>query len=299
MLARSRRGLGWAFACVVSVGGLLLLATIPPAVATIDLSKQPTRLPLSEHQALAEAHAFTTNPIRFLLVGDSVQVTAWEGLEIDSKSIYGVDVIDGGDLGCDLSPYPSLLQGAIRYPPPPGKPGINCAQWQRVWKQEVTTFRPQVAGILIGRFELADHLYRGVWVHVGQPAWDSVLLGELDQLVGLLSSGGAHVAIFTFPYIDPPYEQPNGDPWPENLPSRVDAWNRLLVQVAADHPNVTTVINLNRILDPDGAFAMTIDGVEVRDSDDGIHISKAGGEWLQPLLLPEIARLGLEGGSKP
>jgi hypothetical protein len=37
----------------------------------------------------------------------------------------------------------------------------------------------------------------------------------------------------------------------------------------------------------------------VRDSDDGIHISKAGGEWLQPLLLPEIARLGLEGGSKP
>ena len=159
----------------------------------------------------------------------------------------------------------------------------------------MTTFRPQVAGILIGRFELADHLYRGKWVHVGQSEWDSVLASELDRLVVLLSSQGAHVVIFTFPYVNPPDEQRDGSEYPENLPSRVDSWNRLLLQVAARYPDVTTVINLNRILDPGGSFASIVDGIEVRYPEDGIHISVGGGEWLQPLVLPEIARLGLAG----
>jgi hypothetical protein len=297
-MARSWRGLVWALVSAVSVCAILLASTIPPAFAALDVSKLPTGLPRTEHEALEAANAFTTDPIRFLFVGDSVEVTMYLGLRVDSKERYGVDVIDGGDLGCDLSPYPSLLQGAIRNPPISTEPGLNCPHWETDWKQEVTTYRPQVAGILVGRFELADHLYQGHWVHVGQPGWDSVLLSELDHLVDLLSSEGAHVVIFTFPYIDPPYEQADGNPYPENLPSRVDAWNRLLMEVAAQYPGVTTVINLNRTLDPAGQFTNTIDGIEVREPDDGIHISVAGGEWLQPVVLPAIARLGLGTHSK-
>jgi peptidoglycan/LPS O-acetylase OafA/YrhL len=296
-LARTWRGLVWGLASATSVCAILIASTIPPAFATLDVSKLPTGLTGTEHQALEEAHAFTTNPIRFLFVGDSLEVTMYLGLRVDSEARYGVDVIDGGDLGCDLSPYPSLLQGAVRNPPISTEHGLNCPHWRTDWQQEVTTYRPEVAGILIGRFELADHLYQGHWVHVGQPGWDSVLLNELDDLVDLLSSEGAHVVIFTFPYIDPPYEQANGDPYPENLPSRVDAWNRLLIEVAARDPGVTTVIGLNRILDPRGQFTETVDGVEVREPDDGIHISVAGGEWLQSFVLPEIDRLAL--GERP
>jgi len=151
-----------------------------------------------------------------------------------------------------------------------------------------------VAGLLIGRFELADHFYGGSWVHVGQPGWDRHLSLELDRAVSILSAGGARVALFTFPYIDPPLEQPNGSIYPENDPSRVDDWNRLVRQVAARHPKSVTLIDLNRMLDPKGHYTMTVDRVAMRWPDDGIHISTAGGEWLQPRLLPELGQLGLQ-----
>ena len=161
------------------------------------------------------------------------------------------------------------------------------------WSKAVATYRPEVVGLLIGRFELADHLYHGSWRHVGQQQWDAHLTLELDEAVKILSAGGAHVVLFTFPYIDPHVEQPDGSPYPENEPSRVDAWNRLLRAVATEHRHQVTLIDLNRILDPDGHFTSTVDGVAVRWPGDGVHLSTAGGQWLQPRVLPEIAGLGL------
>jgi hypothetical protein len=35
-----------------------------------------------------------------------------------------------------------------------------------------------------------------------------------------------------------------------------------------------------------------VDGVTVRN-DDGIHLTKAAGEWLQPVVMPTIDGLGL------
>ena len=52
------------------------------------------------------------------------------------------------------------------------------------------------------------------------------------------------------------------------------------------------MINLNKKLDPHGHFQLAIDGVTVRWND-GVHISKAGGEWLQPFILPTVGRQGL------
>jgi hypothetical protein len=52
-------------------------------------------------------------------------------------------------------------------------------------------------------------------------------------------------------------------------------------------------VDLNRILDPDGYYTNTVDGIHVRQPTDGIHITVAGGEWLQPQLLPRIGQMGL------
>ena len=70
------------------------------------------------------------------------------------------------------------------------------------------------------------------------------------------------------------------------------AFNALLRAVAARHPGTVTLFDLNRVLDPGGAFTSTIDGITVRWAD-GIHVSKAGGEWLQPTILPPVAAQGL------
>ncbi len=56
---------------------------------------------------------------------------------------------------------------------------------------------------------------------------------------------------------------------------------------------MATVFDLNKALDPDGRFQPVIDGVTVRWAD-GIHISQAGGVWLQPAILPFVAQQGLD-----
>jgi hypothetical protein len=70
------------------------------------------------------------------------------------------------------------------------------------------------------------------------------------------------------------------------------ALNRLVIEPAARATGVT-VVDLNRLLDPHGVYQSVIDGVTVRWSD-GVHISRAGGVWLQSAILPTIAELGLE-----
>jgi hypothetical protein len=94
------------------------------------------------------------------------------------------------------------------------------------------------------------------------------------------------------PYIDPPVEAADGSTFPENEPSRITAFNKLLVQVARQRANTVTLVDLNKMLDPGGHYQSDVGGITVRWSD-GIHISKAGGEWLQPRILPVVDRLGL------
>jgi hypothetical protein len=60
-----------------------------------------------------------------------------------------------------------------------------------------------------------------------------------------------------------------------------------------------TLVNLNSILCPEGRFQTVVDGVVARWPD-GVHVTVAGGVWLQSRILPTVATLGLEsrtGGS--
>lgn len=288
-LARSWRGLGLAGGTTVATVAVMVAVTVSPAVAAVSMKDRVAEpLPALARQ-LRQMNAFTTNPVRFMLVGDSVAMTASVGLGVESVSDYGVRVMDAGVLGCDLTPqYSWSLAGRVW----PGGPSDTCWDWHKTFSGALNRSRPEVVGVLIGRWELANHLYDGGWVHVGEATWDGVLENAMDQLVSLLGSRGARVIIYTFPYIDPPDVQLNGSPYPENLPSRVDAWNAILRSVAASHP-ATTLVNLNAILDPGGHYDEYVDGIGVRLNDDGIHVSKAGGEWLQSFLLPEVQKLGV------
>jgi hypothetical protein len=99
--------------------------------------------------------------------------------------------------------------------------------------------------------------------------------------------------LFTMPYVDPSDRQPDGLPWSENTPARTQAYNLLVRQVAASDPGEVSVVDVNRMLSPNGAYTPALDGIAVR-SPDGIHVSVAGGEWLQRQILPQIDRIGME-----
>jgi peptidoglycan/LPS O-acetylase OafA/YrhL len=277
-------GLGAAGVAAIVAVTAVLVGTVAPAAEAVTAPRNG--LSDSERSSLAAAGAFANHPIRFLIVGDSVGLTLGVGLTVDSLSRYGVSLFNGAFPGCDLDDVEVRLSGVVG----PATPG--CIGWRTMWRPGIARIRPDVVGLLIGRWEVSDHLYQGRWVHVGDPAWDRHLTAELDQAVTILSSSGAKVVIFTMPYVDPPTEAANGTPYSENDPARMTAFNKLLVGVADSRSNVVTLIDLNKLVDPSGHYQSVVDGVTARWTD-GIHLTKAAGVWLQPDILPIVATLGL------
>jgi len=283
---RSVRAAGPALAAMVVTVVVVVAGTVATATAAAPVHTTDT-IPAGERQALDAAHAFTTDPIRFLLVGDSLAVTTGLGLVRGSVDHFGVRVINKGVLGCDLDDLDAVSSGQHDIPV------SDCKHWQALWSAEVARYHPEVVGFLAGRWDITDHLLDGRVVSIDQPAWNHHLEQEMDQVVAVVSAKGAKVVLFTMPYLSPPQEAPDGSVYPENRNSRVDEYNRILDRVAARHPGEVTVIDLNRILDPQGHFATVVDGVTVRWAD-GIHVTKAGGQWIEPFVLPTVAQLGLE-----
>jgi hypothetical protein len=282
---KSVRAAAPALAALGATVAVVVAATVVPATEAVAV-RSTGGIPAGERQALDAAGAFGAHPVRFLLVGDSLAVTTGLGLVRGSVADYGVRVINKGVLGCDLDDLDGVSSGQRDIPV------SACRNWRTLWARQVDTYRPEVAGLIAGRWDITDHLLDGRVVSIDQPAWRAHLEDEMDQVVSVLSARGAKVVLFTMPYISPPQEAPDGSTYPENRASRVDEYNRILGRVAAARPGVVTVIDLNRILDPDGHFQQVVDGVTVRWAD-GIHVSKAGGQWIEPAVLPTVAQLGL------
>ena len=288
---RSLKAVVPAAAMMTATVAVIVVGTVVPATAAAPRVSRAHMMPASERRVLTASGAFTVHPIRFLLVGDSLALTLGVGLVTHSVSRYGVRVLDGGVIGCDLDNVEVELSGRI------GPATGGCSRWRSTWKAKVNRYRPDVAGLLIGRWMVSDHLYEGHWVHIGDPAWDRHLVAEIDEVVDILSSDGAKVVLFTVPDLDPPNQTANGTPFPENEPSRMKAFNRLLVGVAQRRKSLVSVIDLNKLVDPRGHFQLVVDGVTVRSAD-GVHLTLAGGEWLQPDILPTVAAVGLAARAK-
>ena len=279
----------------------LVAAPVPAVAATVGTVARadgsgstrvafplPPGLTMSEHAALEHSGAYGAHPVRLLLLGDSIALTLGMGLSVDARQQYGATVIDEASVGCDLDPQ---LQVVIAGKVGPATPG--CDYWQGLWPFVVAAQRPQVVALGLGRWEITDHLLDGRWVHIGEPAWNDHLTSDLQSAITILHSFGAKVVLFTMPYVDPTDRQPDGQPWPEDTPARVQAYNTLVEHVARMHPGVVSVIDLNKMLSPDGIYTPTLSGVDVR-STDGIHISVGGGELLQRQILPAVDRIGME-----
>ena len=212
------------------------------------------------------------HPVRLLIVGDSIALTLGMGLSVRSQAEYGVAVSDDAALGCDLDPGLEVFAAGT-----PGSATQGCSLWRALWPFLTAGQRPQVVALGLGRWEVTDHLLHGQWVHIGEPVWDEHLTADLRSAIAIFQRFGARVVLFTMPYVDPSDRQLNGLPWSENKPARVRAYNVLVRQVAPSDPGEVSVIDLNRMLSPGGAYTASLDGVRVR-SPDGIHISPAGAQ---------------------
>jgi peptidoglycan/LPS O-acetylase OafA/YrhL len=186
--------------------------------------------------------------------------------------------------GCGIATLPDILELGTPHTNYPG-----CTNWPSRWQKGVTKDDPDVSVIELNRWELMDRKLNGTYQHVGEPAYNAYLLGQLDKAVTIAGSKGAAVVLLTAAYTHRA-EKPDGSLYPEDTPARVDAWNQLLVQEQAKHPRTVTILNLNKLVCPNGKFTWTIGNLRVRS--DGLHYTPAGVQRIiAPWLLPKLASI--------
>src|SRR5262249_24698354 len=114
-------------------------------------------------------------------------------------------------------------------------------------------------------------------------------MGQLDKAVRIAGSHGAAVVLLTAAYTHRA-EKPDGSLYPEDQPSRVDAWNQLLYQEQAKHLRTVTVLNLTKVVCPDGKFTWTIGSLRI--GSDWLHYAPAGvPRIIAAWLLPKLAQI--------
>jgi len=258
----------------LGVAGAVAVALLVPVVAPSSAATV-VRVPGGARPSAAAAAA----PVRAAMFGDSVSVTLAAGL-IKAETPFGVDLRNDGIVGCGAATgteVRSIGNTAV-------VPGL-CYQWQQIWQANVDRDRPAVSVILLGRWEELDRLVDGQWQHLGEPAFDAYVSGLLDRAIAIAGSDGATVMLCTAPY-DDGIEKADGGTYPENVPTRVNEYNALVLAAVARHPGVK-LFDLGQLVSPGGRYAWTIGGVVVRSSD-GVHFSPAGGGYVAPRLLPAI-----------
>jgi peptidoglycan/LPS O-acetylase OafA/YrhL len=280
----------WVPVAAVATVAVLLVATSVDTAAASDNQLLGPANPKASPPAVY-VYAFPKSPhlAPVLFVGDSLSLYLAYGLA-PYAAHFGLSIGGRTLSGCALSTAePFILHGVITYSQPPGR----CQTWAAQYQADVDQLHPRVAVLVTGWWEAMDRMYQGRWQHLGDPAYDAYERGQFEQAVSVLSSQGAQVVLMTAPYFDTG-EQPDGQPWDEDSPARVDELNAIINSVAAEHPDTVRVVPLNRQLDPDGHFTWTIDGKTMRLSD-GVHTTPAAGTYLAPKVLPVLAAASRKG----
>jgi hypothetical protein len=254
----------------------VVVATPPGPAAVPSLASSPPPMQRPGRKPGAQP--------RIDILGDSV---AWTiGAYLPSHP--GVTVTNRAIEGCGITLQADILEMGTPHSLYP-----YCPSWPTRWKSAVNTDDPDVSVILLNRWELMDARLGGTYQHVGQPQFDAYLMKQLDQAVSIASSRGAHVVLLTGAYTHRS-ERPDGSLYDEDKPARVDAWNALLRQEVARHPGTTTVLDLGRLVCPNGTFTWNVGGVPVRS--DGLHFTPAGVQQIiAPWLLPKLANIAATG----
>jgi peptidoglycan/LPS O-acetylase OafA/YrhL len=286
-------------AAPVSVGAVVAAVVLATAGSSVAAEAVPpvtgTLAPVSPSSPNSAGP-----PVRVLLLGDSTALTLGEGLgEKPVQSRYGYILADDGILGCGVAEGPAVeIMGAIDIvssvcngsTPPPDAP-IAEQTLTVQWQHYMAVNRPNVVVLLAGRWEVVNREYQGKWTNILSPPFAAYVKHQLELASNLVTAYGAHMVFLTAPCTDEG-EQPDGAPWPEENPARLAVYNKLVREVAAEHPRTDAVADLDAAACPGGKYTPTKDGVTIRTVSDGIHFTPAGGVAMAPYIMPLIVASG-------
>lgn len=281
---------------------LVLVMCLPPAMASHPVAPaeafpipaaSPSPAPMTPRSASSQtassqqsstpitvAALDPNRPLRAVVFGDSVVRSAVEPI-LGLGRERGIELIDEGVLGCGVA-----RGGPYRYFGSTLPETAGCSQWPDRWRKVLASARPDVVVIMVGRWEIMDRTHDGSFTHVGDAPFDRYLEDELRLAVRVGRESGAHVVLCTAPYFKRG-ERPDGGLWPEDETGRVDRFNELVRLVAGEgHKDDVTLADFGHVLNPDGAFTTSVNGVKVRY--DGVHLTSSGARLAAPVILDAI-----------
>lgn len=271
---------------------LLASAFLTACTLTVVISDAATA-----HQQVR--HDAAKLPVRIDVFGDSTAVSlAWGLAAKPLTAHYGYTLQNLGNLGCGVVNGPVVRFRGTYYldhtecngaPPAAGAP-LSAQPWPTQWKTAMAIDHPNVVVVLAGRWEIVDRVYDGAWTNILQPTYQHYVKQQLELASDLITSTGANVIFMTSPCVNEA-KGPHGVPYPESDPRRLAEYNKLVRQVAAEHPKTDELIDLDALVCPAGKFREKYEGVKIRTAD-GIHFTQLAGVVLGSALMPAIVKWG-------
>ncbi len=238
-------------------------------------------------------------PVRILMVGDSTALTlGWSLNERSIASKFDYTFVDQGSVGCGVVFGPMIRVLGADYPVEvrcngaPTVPGAPLASlpWPVRWPMAMDQVHPNVVVLLAGRWEDVDREYDGTWTNILDARFAAYVKQELELASRLVTDTGANMVFMTGVCTNEGL-QPDGQPWPEDDPARLAVYNRLVRQVAAEHPVTDSVVDLDAVVCPGGHYKTTYRGVTIRNAD-GVHFLTTSASALAAAIMPPIVAAG-------
>ena len=260
-------------------GLLTAVGAMPLALVVLLIGTSAATPPQLPDSPFATTQPRGSGPASMLVVGDSVGLSLARGFQPDDYP--GWSMTASTKLGC------GILSGQLAYNGEKGLIDDACDSTFSDWESAVQHTSPKAVLMVLGTWEVMDHVRGGEIVQTGTPAFASYLLKRLEAARTILTAGGAHLFLTNVPCYAAESTGLNVDPAPmRNDPARQQAVNEVFTEFAASHPDDTTLLDLRGQLCPDGTYVTRQDGAVVRY--DGVHFSTPGARaqwrWIMPLI---------------
>jgi peptidoglycan/LPS O-acetylase OafA/YrhL len=200
------------------------------------------------------------DPLRVLLVGDSVMVDASPGIEAAIEATGVATVEPGGSAGFGLT---------------------YTKSWRSDWTDMVRNVRPDVVVVLLGAWDADNALAHA-------PGWYA---GVVDDATAVLAAGGARVVWLGWPPTHPPAVAGRPEPDYDHIERQRDTVDSAFRTVAERHPGGVAYVDTGATLSrADGSFSAFLPdpttGAMVRArKHDNTHFCPSGAERMGRLVL--------------
>src|SRR5690606_7183941 len=121
----------------------------------------------------------------------------------------------------------------------------NCVDWPGQWRDLLAANGTEAAVVLIGVWDISDHLLPGdtVWRGPGDPVYDAVLAARINEAIAALAAPADVVVWLTIPQIELGLGMPVRPPAdPASDPARGERMNELAREQAATFPEGTVEV---------------------------------------------------------